>query len=491
MKSTLSLKEFPKVLLFTILMLVCGHDIHAQQTTLTVDCQTPGWLSSKIGYKDQLSVKNLTVTGYLNGTDIKFIRTLAANNALRHIDMSSCEFVSLEGIDRKPGDALIVKKIDFFSSPTISELQYVILPFIAESTDTLIYNSPVFQNENYYNGTRYDTDINKYLHFTENVDSINEYYGYRWGNFTKVHFSSKFKHLKHNFIHGNGKDNIFIEGSLPKDVIDMNCHALNFTIENDTVILPQHLKSLHICSLQLKDGAVLYIPKSVEVIKSCEERSGRLYKFGNKLDIYCESSKPISISGGDKSMFLNCKVHVPIGSAELYKNQAPWSYATIVEDKVAVTGIELDQSSISLSEIGQSAQLTANVLPNDATNKNVTWSSSNPSVAIVSKGNVVCVGYGTAVIFATTEDGAFMATCVINVTSGIEGVETDNNVTISEGTITLTNVSKGSLIRLTDLSGKTIYKKKLQDEGSFTTPQFAKGMYILSVGSKNYKLAIP
>ena len=173
------------------------------------------------------------------------------------------------------------------------------------------------------------------------------------------------------------------------------------------------------------------------------------------------------------------------------KKQAPWSYATIVEDKVAVTGIELDQSSISLSEIGQSVQLTANVLPNDATNKNVIWSSSNPSVAIVSKGNVVCVGYGTAVIFATTEDGGFMATCVINVTSGIDGVGMDQNVKINDGTITLTNVSKGSLIRLTDLSGKTIYKKKLQDEGSFTTPQFTKGMYILSVGSKNYKLAIP
>lgn len=119
------------------------------------------------------------------------------------------------------------------------------------------------------------------------------------------------------------------------------------------------------------------------------------------------------------------------------------------------------------------------------------WSSSNPSVAIVSKGNVVCVGYGTAVIFATTEDGGFMATCVINVTSGIDGVGMDQNVKINDGTITLTNVSKGSLIRLTDLSGKTIYKKKLQDEGSFTTPQFTKGMYILSVGSKNYKLAIP
>ena len=213
---------------------------------------------------------------------------------------------------------------------------------------------------------------------------------------------------------------------------------------------------------------------------------------GRPLEFYCKMQVPPKVEKSRYwTSFKNCIVHVPVGCQEIYKKTAPWSEATIIEDNIAVTGIELDQSSISLSEIGQCVQLTANVLPNDATNKNVIWSSSNPSVAIVSKGNVVCVGYGTAVIFATTEDGGFMATCVINVTSGIDGVGMDQNVKINDGTITLTNVSKGSLIRLTDLSGKTIYKKKLQDEGSFTTPQFTKGMYILSVGSKNYKLAIP
>ena len=52
-------------------------------------------------------------------------------------------------------------------------------------------------------------------------------------------------------------------------------------------------------------------------------------------------------------------------------------------------------------------------------------------------------------------------------------------------------MSKGTLIRLTDMSGKIIYQKRLQDGVSFTTPQFTKGIYILSVGSQNYKLAIP
>lgn len=131
------------------------------------------------------------------------------------------------------------------------------------------------------------------------------------------------------------------------------------------------------------------------------------------------------------------------------------------------------------------------MLPHDATNKNVRWSSSNPSVAIVSKGNVVCVGYGTAVILATTEDGGFMATCVVNVASGIEGIENNKNVKVNDGTITLTNMSKGTPIRLTDISGKIIYQKRLQDGYSFTTPQFTKGIYILSVGNQNYKLAVP
>ena len=87
-----------------------------------------------------------------------------------------------------------------------------------------------------------------------------------------------------------------------------------------------------------------------------------------------------------------------------------------------VTGVTIDKQNISLSEIGESVQLTASVLPEDASNKNVSWSSSDNKVAIVSNGKVVCTGYGTAVISVVTEDGGYMATCVINATSGINGI---------------------------------------------------------------------
>ena len=93
-----------------------------------------------------------------------------------------------------------------------------------------------------------------------------------------------------------------------------------------------------------------------------------------------------------------------------------------------VTGIELSQSSCHLTQIGESFQLEATVLPEDATNKEVRWSSSNGSVCLVSKGKVVATGYGVAVVMATTADGGFLATCTVTVedTSAINDIATDN-----------------------------------------------------------------
>ena len=101
----------------------------------------------------------------------------------------------------------------------------------------------------------------------------------------------------------------------------------------------------------------------------------------------------------------------------------------------AVSGIELDITECTLNKIGQTIQLTAKVLPENATNKNVNWKSSNESVCFVSNGKVVAVGFGTAVIIATTEEGGFMAICTVKVeeASTLKGdVNTDGKVDISD-----------------------------------------------------------
>ena len=70
----------------------------------------------------------------------------------------------------------------------------------------------------------------------------------------------------------------------------------------------------------------------------------------------------------------------------------------VQSEPVSVTGVTLDQTSLTL-EKGTNIHLTATVTPADADNKNVTWTSSNTSVATVdSTGKVTAVGKGTAVI---------------------------------------------------------------------------------------------
>lgn len=81
---------------------------------------------------------------------------------------------------------------------------------------------------------------------------------------------------------------------------------------------------------------------------------------------------------------------------------------------VAVTGVSLNASSGELTVNGQTT-LTATVVPANATNKAVTWTSSAPTVATVVNGVVTALNAGTAVITATTEDGGFTATYSLTV----------------------------------------------------------------------------
>ena len=84
---------------------------------------------------------------------------------------------------------------------------------------------------------------------------------------------------------------------------------------------------------------------------------------------------------------------------------------------IPVTGVTLDKTSISL-EKGEKLTLNATIQPADATNKNVSWSSTNPSVATVdAEGVVSAIGDGSARITVTTEDGGMTASCQVTVTT--------------------------------------------------------------------------
>ena len=96
-------------------------------------------------------------------------------------------------------------------------------------------------------------------------------------------------------------------------------------------------------------------------------------------------------------------------------NNGKTASCSVTVNPIVVSGFSLNKTSLSFTGTGSSQTLTATILPSNATNKTVTWSSNNTSVATVSSnGTVKAVGYGTAVITAKTVNG-LTSNCTITV----------------------------------------------------------------------------
>lgn len=259
----------------------------------------------------------------------------------------------------------------------------------------------------------------KYLYIREGVDSIEPYF-YRKEQFKKIHLSSGIRSLG--------------RGTFYCDSVEINLENLCFidhmaiidgTLVGDTIRLPKGISTLYTCSFGLNKGTTLFIPKNVTKIdRSCvfgHNAYDHNESFFLSLKIHLESPTPPQISNsGYRDDFLSSStIYVPKGSIDTYKKAKYWSSATILEEKVPVTGITLDQENISFSDVGASFQLTATILPTDADNQKVIWKSSDTSVATVIGGKVTCTGYGTAKITATSEEGSFVATCNVTATKRI------------------------------------------------------------------------
>lgn len=135
---------------------------------------------------------------------------------------------------------------------------------------------------------------------------------------------------------------------------------------------------------------------------------------------------------------------------------------TVTEAPIAVTGVTLNNTSLSIYE-GNTYQLTATVEPANAANKTVTWNSSNSGVATVaSNGKVTAVSSGTATITVTTEDGNKTATCTVTVSRASSGggssddddeptynVALPSKVTGGDIKVTPRNAEKGETVTIT------------------------------------------
>ncbi|HNX16640.1 MAG TPA: Ig-like domain-containing protein [Bacilli bacterium] len=139
---------------------------------------------------------------------------------------------------------------------------------------------------------------------------------------------------------------------------------------------------------------------------------------------------------------------VQVGTADITVRTEDGNYSavchvTVTNNTIHVTSVSLSQNTLAIAK-GSTANLTATVLPSNATNKNVSWSSDNTGVATVSNGTINALATGTATITATTIDGSFTDSCSITVEDEtLSELSVDNTAGFSYGSYS-TNFGTGS-----------------------------------------------
>ena len=136
--------------------------------------------------------------------------------------------------------------------------------------------------------------------------------------------------------------------------------------------------------------------------------------------------------------------------------------------EVTVAARVIDVESVTLSQkeaeltVGKSLTLTATVLPEDATDKTVTWTSNNTSVATVTNGEVKAISAGTASITATA--GGKNATCTITVKEAYIDV---TSVTLNKTSLSLIEGEKATLtatVKPSDATDPTVTWKSSNEK---------------------------
>ena len=171
-----------------------------------------------------------------------------------------------------------------------------------------------------------------------------------------------------------------------------------------TVIAPVSGVSLDKSSLELVEGSSETLVATITPSNATNKKVS--WKSSNtSIATVDQTGKVTAVKAGTATITVTTEDGGKTASCEVTVNAAT----------VSVSGVSLDKTSLTLTE-GDTETLTATVSPSNATNKNVSWKSSNTSVATVSSsGKVTAVKAGSATITVTTESGKKTATCEVTV----------------------------------------------------------------------------
>ena len=263
-----------------------------------------------------------------------------------------------------------------------------------------------------------------------NISDVTAWYNIDFGG-----GSNPLSHANELYLNGESATDLLIPASV-KNIDDRLSGYTNIV----NITIPEGVESIGNSAFRGCTGITnVSIPKSVKSIGeyafyNCAGIANvsipeSVTSIGNWAFSWCTNLQsitvPKSVTSIGSNVFYNCSNLQYIyydGTEEDWNKlnvSTPWGVKICYY--TGVTGISLDYEAAEIAE-GKTLHLTAAIVPEDATNKNVIWTTSNEDVAVVNDGYVTAVGAGDAVITATTEDRGYTAQCRITV-KGITSAE--------------------------------------------------------------------
>lgn len=427
-----------KLLSFCITLCV-WLNMSAQRTDLVVDNQTPGWLSSKINYGDQKTVRNLKVTGYINATDLKFIGRLIQNRLLDGVvDLGETDIISEEANGKDHSmekNALGIQKRDsikgFIFPRSLSAAsgcfgEHLFVDSVVFDVRMKYIDERVLYSSLGLSSVRHKM---RTLWLGEHVDSIPAsafHDGAYESPIEVIHFSKSMKYIgAYAFAECKKLETINIEALANLHYIGSSAFY-NTNVYIDSYHVPKEMKTFYINGFNYNADAHIFIGENIKNI----DHHG-YNDFKGEVIYHLESETPPPYKLRSSKLVI-----IPKGSLPAYQNDTYWKYLNLKE-RNPIEQIKLQSQKLNL-EKEETKRLSFTCTPHDADDTRVTWSSSNNEVVKVSNaGDVTAIKPGKAFVYAVSVvDSKVKDSCEIIVLQHIQ------SFTIEPTTVLLTKLGE-------------------------------------------------
>ena len=194
---------------------------------------------------------------------------------------------------------------------------------------------------------------------------------------------------------------------------------------------------------------------------------------------------------GISSGVVQLKITTVDGSKTLQCNIEVLDYPVPIE----VSDVVL-HSTLLLLKVGETSTLGYTILPYDAEEKSVYWTSNHTNIATVSTGGLVtAVTPGITTVTVTTDNSKYISQCIVVVSKIPTGIDDVNQLTFqaypnpTSGIITISGLTPGTQFKLYSAIGKLVGTYTAQAEQmTINLSGYAKGMYLIQYNGKTYKI---